>query len=90
MERTGHRSTDGVRVYKRSSAEQQAFLSKVLNRETAATTLLPPSAFEKENVPPATTSATVKKKESTSPHSFPSVSFSGCTGVTINYNFGSH
>ena len=48
MERTGHRSTDGVRAYKCSWA-----ISKVLNREKAAEkpavclrcSLLPPSAF---------------------------------------------
>ena len=54
MERTGHRSTDGVRVYKRSSTEQEQVVSKVLNREIRKSTLLPPSAFsssEKENEP---------------------------------------
>ena len=30
MERTGHRSTDGVRAYKRSSLQQQALVSRVL------------------------------------------------------------
>ena len=33
MERTGHRSTDGVRAYKRSCLEQQALVSRVFNRE---------------------------------------------------------
>ena len=32
MERTGHRSTDGVRAYKRSCSEQAEQMSKVLNR----------------------------------------------------------
>ena len=31
MERTGHRSIDGVRTYKRTSSEQHAKLSDVLN-----------------------------------------------------------
>ena len=39
MERTGHRSTDGVRIYKRSSAEQQAVVSSVLNREKSSVLL---------------------------------------------------
>ena len=33
MERTGHRSTDGVRAYKRSSEEQQEMVSRILNCE---------------------------------------------------------
>ena len=33
MERTGHRSSDCVRAYKRSCVEQQAVVSQVLNRE---------------------------------------------------------
>ena len=32
MERTGHRSTDGIRMYKRSSAEQQEAISDILSR----------------------------------------------------------
>ena len=32
MERTGHRSSDGVRAYKRSCVEKQAVVSQVLNR----------------------------------------------------------
>ena len=98
MQRTGHRSTDGVRVYKRSSNEQEALLSKVLNREKSA--LLPPSAIkegkEKENEPPTNTKksgpVTPPKAQSASSiaSSHPaSVSFSDCTGVTINFHFGS-
>lgn len=52
MQPTGHRSTDGVRVYKRTSAEQEAFLSKVLNREKERQRLLPLSALGKENEKP--------------------------------------
>ena len=66
MERTGHRSTDGVRAYKRSSLEQQALVSHVLNRESSTTctsnnpsvkdsvdpkALLLGSEEEKENLP---------------------------------------
>ena len=32
MERTGHHSTDGIRVYKRSSIEQQQAISDILSR----------------------------------------------------------
>ena len=31
MEHTGHKSLDGVRVYKRSSEKQHAILSSILN-----------------------------------------------------------
>ena len=97
MRRTGHRSTDGVRVYKCSSDEQEALLSKVLNREKSA--LLPPSAFkslEKENELPTNTKksgpVTPPKAQSASSiaSSHPaSASFFDCTGVTINFHFGS-
>ena len=32
MERAGHRSTDGIRTYKRTSAEQQEAISDILSR----------------------------------------------------------
>ena len=102
MERTGHRSTDGVRVYKRSSTEQEQVVSKVLNREIRKSTLLPPSAFsssEKENEPP--TPKALKSQSdtqqqvgfnitpsSTNPSPLPSsLSLVQCHGITINYNF---
>ena len=34
MERTGHKSLDGVRAYKRSSVGQQGILSSILNNAT--------------------------------------------------------
>ena len=34
MERTGHHSTDGIRVYKRSSIEQQQAISDILSRSS--------------------------------------------------------
>ena len=37
MERTSHRSTDGVSAYKRSCPEQAEQLSKALNREQVPT-----------------------------------------------------
>ena len=88
MERTGHRSTDGVRAYKRSCTQQQEAISKVLNREKAAEkpavglrcSLLPPSAFcsstpdscQKENQPPSTSASACP------------ISLSDCSGFTIN------
>ena len=116
MQRTGHRSTDGVRLYKRSCPEQQELLSKVLNREIPAgnssseagkeLTLVPPSAFclstpsgrGKENRPPSAkvlSTPSDQEMENRPPaakentiSNIPPVTFSECTGITINYNFG--
>ena len=126
MERTGHRSTDGVRAYKRSSLEQQALVSHVVNRESSTTTtctsnnpsvkdsvdpkaLLLGSEEEKENLPqgdlpvctnlpqsasanlPQSASANQPQSASTNQpqptSSVPPLSFSGCSGITINWNF---
>ncbi len=121
MERTGHRSTDGVRAYKRSSLEQQALVSRVLNGQTDTQSLSPPLGGEgKENTPRAaatdqqssaiarpvalcsqrspiaTPTADQQNSAITGPVAQRSpaptpptpVSFTGCSGITINYNFG--
>ena len=158
MERTGHRSTDGVRAYKRSSLQQQALVSRVLNGETRSfpkpkeVTVQVLGNEEKENRPtsnaiacqpdsavplsapnlPTTSPATPCQQSSAlslttpmasattttpyQPNSAPPVTtpshpatacqprsafspaapscpatsptFSGCSGITINYNFG--
>ena len=55
MKRTGHHRTDGIRVYKRSSIEQQQAISNILSRskkqkvdnavqDDACTSLVPASA----------------------------------------------
>ena len=127
MERTGHRSSDGVRAYKRSCVEQQAVVSQVLNRENtprsqqlstektlqSANNQLFSSCNTKSDsqgeqsaltalgtstdmclIPPAAFSSTEPKsasqgKENYPPRfSIPAVAFSGCSGITINYNFG--
>lgn len=98
MERTGHRSMYGVRVYKRSSAEQHAQLSRVLNGETEnSTPLMPPSAFsscEKENEPPTSKASQQQSDVQTldNPANLPNLpnplSLVQCHGITINYNFG--
>jgi len=95
MERTGHRSTDGIQAYKRSCNEQQALVSRVLNREKRN----PPTNAtadcvweEKENKPLNAAESECEGKPSQLPKMkedlIPSLSFSGCSGVTINYNFG--
>ena len=86
MERTGHRSTDGIRAYKRSCPEQAEQLSKVLNlerREVLPTSqekpkLLPPSVFSTTS-----TSTTFSLEKENRPPT-PSINLSGCSGITIN------
>ena len=101
MERTGHRSTDGVRAYKRSSLEQQALVSRVLNREKNSVDADPKAVSfgreEKENQPlsankspvqpPVSASHTPTQPTASLPFSPPPISFSGCSGITINWNF---
>ena len=84
MERSGHRSVEGVRNYKRTSDEQRRALSDILNRapKTPRTTD-PPSApqYSVPSEPPRSVSSALPSQ----PHSFagPSNQFIGCT-----FNFG--
>lgn len=85
MEQTGHRSTDGVRAYKRSCPEQAKQLSKVLNREVSPTKepkhhLLPPAAFSSTS----TTVAAIAKFSTEKENRPPCFQLSGCSGITIN------
>ncbi len=50
MKRTGHRSTDGVRAYKRSSLEQQALVSRVLTGQTDTQSHSPPLGGEGKEI----------------------------------------
>ena len=86
MERTGHRSIDGVRAYKRSCPEQAQQLSKVLNQETVEPNrekleLLPPSVFK-------TTSTTFSVEKENRPP-LPSINLSGCTGKSSHQGLSS-
>ena len=74
MERTGHRSLDGVRTYKRPCKEQHKELSNVLHGSEKRV-----KTEEKEiNVVP-------RNKMSTHDTTKPVFNFSGCNGITINY-----
>ena len=82
MERTGHRSTDGIRTYKRSCPEQAEQVSKVLNHEVSPNKgpicdLLPPSAFSTV----ATLASFSSEKENSAPCN---IQLSGCSGITFN------
>ena len=72
MERTGHRSIEGVRSYKRTSEEQVEELSDVLN-------MGPPP---RKRQPFGTTSAAANA------HQVTYFDFSGCTSCTINVQCG--
>ena len=59
MERTGHHSTDGIRTYKRSSAQQQEAISDILSRSkklkkhaSESTALIPASTSLVAQDPP--------------------------------------
>ena len=96
MERTGHRSLDGVRTYKRTSNEQQVAISDVLNRVKRSRVESPPNTQTISTptmpgplaVPPQATQAPVTQFAQTStiatiPGHF---HFNSCSSVTINFN----
>lgn len=92
MARTGHRSTDGIRTYKRVSADQQKALSDILNNPTNEGPEDSPSTAPKK---PQESTASDKENSLSTPtvtapslplSAVPVMNFSGCTGnVTINF-----
>ena len=92
MARTGHRSTDGIRAYKRISEEQQKALSEVLNNPQKEE----PKEYEFSSAPKKLReieTATESTKENSLPipamPNIPAMNFSGCTG-NITITFGAH
>ena len=85
MERTGHRSIEGVRSYKRTSDSQREVLSNILNRQTQVAAPVPS---------PVTPHPGLHQHLSQSTHShqllhglsLPSATFNNCT---VNFNIGS-
>ena len=75
MERTGHRSTDGVRSYKRTSIEQQQVLSDIVNLGVKR---------QKTEVSCVESSATASTQETTRPQ----VILLNCNNITLNFAFG--
>ena len=84
MERTGHRTVEGVRSYKRTSEQQQQALSDILNQPCS-------SATSSSTVIPAVTSATSNSLSLATASTqqlqrgihFPSATFNNCT-ITFN------
>lgn len=93
MSRTGHRSVEGVRTYKRTSTEQKEALSKVLNSATngeSKPSLLPVSSNDLHE--PAQKKFKAEETPQLTNLNFqghrvpPQMNFSGCSSITINYN----
>lgn len=101
MARTGHRSTDGIRTYKRISDEQHKALSDVLNNPNSPDTTCKAESFVSPSVPkmPKLSAgtdissgpqipklSTGTEKENNFNPSAPIMNFSGCSGnITIQF-----
>ena len=99
MEQTGHRSTDGVRPYKRTSESQQMAISDILNRskktrceqqlvpsstqDSAQLSSQHPTVFPHAGLT-TQSSAFTKAQCNTMPGTF---QFNHCGSVTINLNY---
>jgi hypothetical protein len=85
MSRTGHRSLDGVRTYKRVSEEQKMALSSVLNATTTG------SKQKQQTVQPQSKKPKLELVEEDTTHDLPIntassiLNLHGCHGITINY-----
>ena len=94
MERTGHRSTEGVRSYKRTSSEQQEAVSDIRSGNkrpcTAALQQMPQPQLP-SRVPSVASSSQVNVN---TPHNTSTASsahtgsfyFSSCSNITINFS----
>ncbi len=92
MTRTGHRSVQGVRTYKRVSDDQKLALSKVLNAATNGEMLdesnPPPEKKPKITALITTESSTISAENACAPaielDNIPAFHFSGCSSITVN------
>ena len=80
MERTGHRSLEGVRSYKKASDEQREALSKLLNQQPAEPSIAMQTPW---SMPEQRTAAisTLSASHTSQLHSLyrPSATFNNCT-----------
>ena len=91
MERTGHRSIDGVRAYKRSSEEQHRSISYVLNAATnGSTPVETPKKLKLDSNAPIEQSSSVQtpSQKPLQQQVLPNISFTGCSNVVINLGSG--
>jgi hypothetical protein len=96
MSRTGHRSFQGVRAYKRVSADQKQALSSILNSTTNGEEPTTVTKKPKVELTELDSTADAAKENTTSldlgldltqkklTFGLPSMNFSGCSSVTIN------
>ena len=88
MDRTGHRSVDGVRTYKRISEDKKKHTSKILNAATNCETELTHDENSASTQICATQASTHPGQTS---HSLPlSLHLTGCSSVNINYYIASN
>jgi len=99
MERTGHRSIEGVRAYKRSTDKLKELSSNVLNRTDSKKTKMESTTVDMdvyasgENSKPTLecTSEDTKSKPVTSQSnnsaSYPKIDFSSAVNCTVNFTF---
>ena len=87
MTRTGHRSADGIRAYKRISEEQQKALFDVLNNPQKEEVEYP-SPPKKPRESPAINSTQTATGSMGIPN-IPAMNFSGCTGKHNNHIWNS-
>ena len=93
MERTGHRSTDGVRAYKRASEKLKELSSNVLNqcekKPKVEDSLKPHLATtEPENMKPVLCQPGPTPKEDHVSSAISGMNFGNATNFIINFNFG--
>ena len=96
MERTGHRSTDGVRAYKRKNTKLKELSSNVLNQckkvkvetlsetENAASTSKDTTVSGTENISPTVSEDAAKRALESA---LSAMNFGNANNFTINFNF---
>ena len=82
-ERTGHRSLDGVRSYKRTSQEQRQALSDIVNLTT------PQPKKQKMMSPHNPEAATCSQNTQQMGLAPAQISLQSCNNITFNINYGS-
>ena len=92
MARTGHRSIEGVRAYKRVGEEQKQTVSSILNAATnGEEPVMKKQCLETERVHESCSSVTSSNSLSVSTFHpkmslTPSINFTGCNNITIHFN----
>lgn len=91
MDVTGHRSVEGIRSYKRTSADQFKDVSQVLHcngkeNETAEPVKMKPNASMRSEVPKTAEPVKMKHNASSDMNSLHGLCFNECNNITIHIN----